>query len=387
MRRRLVLLALVALVTVPTVGRAVAQQTDKQRQLAQAIEDTNRETQQARAAAVEAQAQRAKYDATLGSLDTQLASAQATLAAAQADVDRLGLAAFFLSVDMEKTGQKLAVADADVKTSAVLMYKSPDGASEINLIGSTDGSGAIVEGKHYLKRVSAKRRADLARATRLREKLAGQKDELASQQQQADTARATAEATANQIATLVAQQEAARNGAAQAQAQADAQVGALRAQQDQEEAALAVEDARVRELLAGAGDGPPMGNGRFLKPVGNAPITSGFGYRTDPITGATAYHSGLDFGAACGTPIKAAGNGVVVSASWMDGYGNGTIISHGGGLATLYGHQSAFAVSAGQTVVAGQVIGYVGTTGKSTGCHLHFEVRVSGNAVDPTAYL
>ncbi|MET0895474.1 MAG: hypothetical protein ABWY80_06460, partial [Acidimicrobiia bacterium] len=198
--------ALVTLVTVPAASRAVAQQTDKQRQLTQQIEETDKQTQQARAAAAAAQAERAKFDATLAGLQTQLAAAQATLASAQADVDRLGLAAFLLAVDIDKTGQKLAVAEADVKKSALLMYKSPDGASPINLIGAADGSGSIVEGKHYLKRVSEVRRDDLARATRLRNKLSGQKDDLAVQQQQADAAKATAEATTNQIATLVAQQ-------------------------------------------------------------------------------------------------------------------------------------------------------------------------------------
>ena len=86
-----------------------------------------------------------------------------------------------------------------------------------------------------------------------------------------------------------------------------------------------------------------MGNGQFLRPVGGS-ITSGFGNRTDPITGASAFHAGIDFGTPCGTPIKAAGNGAVVSAGWQGGYGNATIINHGGGMATLYGHQSSFAV-------------------------------------------
>ena len=129
-----------------------------------------------------------------------------------------------------------------------------------------------------------------------------------------------------------------------------------------------------------------MGNGQFLRPVGGS-ITSGFGNRTDPLGGASAFHAGIDFGAPCGTPVKAAGNGTVVSAGWQGGYGNATIINHGGGMATLYGHQSSFAVGAGQSVTAGQTIGSVGSTGKSTGCHLHLEVRVNGNPVDPRQYL
>ena len=135
------------------------------------------------------------------------------------------------------------------------------------------------------------------------------------------------------------------------------------------------------------GAGPSLGDGTFIWPV-SGPITSGFGYRTDPITGATAYHAGLDIGAACGTPIKAAGTGVILSAGFNSGgYGNMTLINHGNGLSTLYGHQSSIIVSAGQSVTQGQVIGYVGSTGKSTGCHLHFEVRVGGNPVDPSGYL
>ena len=78
---------------------------------------------------------------------------------------------------------------------------------------------------------------------------------------------------------------------------------------------------------------------------------------------------------------------VISAGSTSGGYGNMTLINHGNGLSTLYGHQSSIIVSAGQSVTQGQVIGYVGSTGKSTGCHLHFEVRVNGNPVDPTAYL
>ena len=388
MRQRLVvLLALVTLVTVPLVGRALAQQTDKQRQLADDIEETSKAAQQARDAAVRLQEERARLDVKLTDLGSQVAAAQATLAAAQAEADRLGFESLVLSLDIEKTQRKLTSAEDDTKRSALLLYKHPDSQSVVNLIGSADGSGALVEGKHYLERVSEKRREDLARARRLRKTLDTQKSELDAQKQQADDARAQAEATKIQIDELYAQEQAARNAAAQAQAGYEASAAEYSAHQIELEAEKAAEDAKVRALIESAGDGPPMGNGQFLRPVGNAPITSGFGYRTDPVSGASAFHAGIDFGASCGTPIKAAGNGTVISAGWQGGYGNATIINHGGGMATLYGHQSAFAVGAGQSVTAGQVIGYVGSTGKSTGCHLHFEVRVSGNPVDPRQYL
>jgi murein DD-endopeptidase MepM/ murein hydrolase activator NlpD len=392
MRRRLLfLVALVMSVTTMSVGHlageAAAQQTDKQRQLAEKIEETSKAAQDARNAAVELQAQKAKLDATLGDLESQVAAAQASLAVALADLERLNFAELLLAEKIDKTQTKLADAEADTKKSAVLLYKRPDSTSMMDLIGSADGSGTLVEGKHYLERVSEKRRDDLTRSQRLRKALDEQQSTLDDQQSKADAARVEAEETKNRIDALYAQQQSARNAAAQAQQGYESQVASLSAEQDQLESDKAVEDARIRAQIQGAGDGPPMGNGQFLKPVGNAPISSGFGYRTDPMTGVTAYHSGLDFSASCGTPIKAAGNGVVISAGSNGGYGNATIINHGGGMATLYGHQSAFAVGSGQTVTAGQVIGYVGSTGKSTGCHLHFEVRVSGNAVDPSGYL
>jgi murein DD-endopeptidase MepM/ murein hydrolase activator NlpD len=118
----------------------------------------------------------------------------------------------------------------------------------------------------------------------------------------------------------------------------------------------------------------------FIWPV-NAPITSPFGWRWGRM------HEGIDLGAAYGTPIAAAAGGTVIYAGWLGGYGNLTVIDHGSGLATAYGHQSSIAVSVGEQVAQGQTIGYVGSTGHSTGPHLHFEVRVNGQAVDPLGYL
>ena len=119
----------------------------------------------------------------------------------------------------------------------------------------------------------------------------------------------------------------------------------------------------------------------------NGPITSPFGYRNDPVLGGNRLHAGVDIAASQGTPIKAAGDGVVKMAGVNGGYGNWTLIDHGGGLATGYAHQSRIAVSIGQHVSTGEVIGYVGSTGASTGPHLHWEVRVNGNPVDPMGWV
>jgi len=101
------------------------------------------------------------------------------------------------------------------------------------------------------------------------------------------------------------------------------------------------------------------------------------------VLGTQRLHAGVDFGAPSGTPIVAAAAGTVVSAGWQGGYGNAVIIDHGGGEATLYGHQSRLAVSSGGSVRRGQIIGYVGSTGMSTGPHLHFELRINGVPTDP----
>lgn len=116
-------------------------------------------------------------------------------------------------------------------------------------------------------------------------------------------------------------------------------------------------------------------------------ISSGFGWRTHPILGYRRFHSGLDFAANQGSPIRAADSGTVIFAGWYGGYGLTTIISHGNDTTTLYAHCSELHVAEGQSVQRGQVIAAIGSTGLSTGPHLHFEVRRGGNPVDPVAFL
>lgn len=129
-----------------------------------------------------------------------------------------------------------------------------------------------------------------------------------------------------------------------------------------------------------------LGTGQLTYPS-DASITSSFGWRRHPILGYSRFHSGIDFGASYGSTIRAADRGTVIFAGWYGGYGYTVVIDHGGSISTLYGHSSKLYVSEGQSVQRGQAIAAVGSTGLSTGPHLHFEVRKDGAPVDPSSYL
>ena len=116
-------------------------------------------------------------------------------------------------------------------------------------------------------------------------------------------------------------------------------------------------------------------------------ITSSFGERVDPFLGEGAFHPGIDIGAPYGTPVHVTADGIVVYAGVINGYGRAVIVNHGHGIRTLYAHMSALVVTAGQRIDRGEVVGYVGDSGRSTGPHLHYEVRVNNDPVNPYRYL
>lgn len=149
-------------------------------------------------------------------------------------------------------------------------------------------------------------------------------------------------------------------------------------------------DRIINNVAGGTGnddkiDSLPIENG-FLRPVPGQ-ITSYYGYRVNPVTGEYKLHKGIDYAGKYGDPIKASKSGVVEHSGWISGYGNTIILGHSNGVQTLYPHAQTLNVSVGDTVTQGDVIATVGSTGNSTGPHLHFEIRINGEAVDPLNYI
>ncbi|MCB6769190.1 peptidoglycan DD-metalloendopeptidase family protein [Veillonella atypica] len=244
--------------------------------------------------------------------------------------------------------------------------------SDITLINEIKKERADIEAhKQKLEADRAKlvelEKAALAKQAEIEQKKAERNVVLQKAQNDRATAMQAIEelnASSAQVSAMLKERQAARAAAAAAAAAATAQSSGGQ----------------------GASDNWVQGTGQLGWPV-SGEITSPYGYRVHPIWGTTIYHSGIDIGVDEGTPVHAADGGVVVWSGWMGGYGYAVVIDHGNGLSTLYGHNSELAVDEGQSVAKGQVISYAGSTGNSTGPHVHFEVRVNGDPVDPMGYL
>ena len=244
--------------------------------------------------------------------------------------------------------------------------------SDITLINEIKKERAEIEAhKQKLEADRAKlvelEKAALAKQAEIEQKKAERNVVLQKAQNDRATAMQAIEelnASSAQVSAMLKERQAARAAAAAAAAAATAQSSGGQ----------------------GASDNWVQGTGQLGWPV-SGEITSPYGYRVHPIWGTTIYHSGIDIGVDEGTPVHAADGGVVVWSGWMGGYGYAVVIDHGNGLSTLYGHNSELAVDEGQSVAKGQVISYAGSTGNSTGPHVHFEVRANGDPVDPMGYL
>lgn len=253
------------------------------------------------------------------------------------------------------------------------------------LLTAMDDIGEIMESDRELEDeyIAARENTEQVKAEyeAVKEELEAKQAELRAEQEELE--KDIEEATAlilsleEDIANRQAEYDAIRAAEDEANARIDELVAELERQRAAEEAAR----------NPGGSGGAAVGNGNFIWPCPSCTyITSRFGLRIHPVTGDKRTHTGLDIGAGYGAAIVAADGGTVILADVNGGYGNCVMIDHGNGYVTLYGHMSSYAVSEGQSVSQGDTVGYVGSTGVSTGPHLHFEVRAGGERIDPEQF-
>ena len=262
-----------------------------------------------------------------------------------------------------------------------------DGRESLTL--TADSVTSVYIGLQYLAILAA----DSDRAMLAYETLSTQEErqQVRIEADEADVANQVTELEAIEAELAVLVEEQAEKAAAVA-----ADLAALSRKLDEVDASIAEfsdeldgleqEQARVERLIEQEASKEGTAPGVLVRPVPGS-VTSSFGLRVHPILGYARMHTGIDMSAGYGQAIKAAASGRVILAGPYGGYGNTVIIDHGGAMTTLYAHQSELNVSYGQEVAASDVIGYVGSSGLSTGPHLHFEVRISGRPVNPMEYL
>lgn len=219
--------------------------------------------------------------------------------------------------------------------------------------------------------------------------VANKKQELQSVQLKLLDQKNEYESQYSDIQDMEKQKTALIDGLSQKQKDIQDEIGDLASYNQQLQKQLDDIFAQAQNNNSGSksGDNIPPSSGGFMRPVAGGYISCKYGPRTHPVTGVAGFHTGIDLAVPMETPIYAAQSGVVAVAQWNNAYGNMVIINHANGIQTLYGHSQRYIVSPGEKVKKGQVIAYVGTTGLSTGPHLHYEVRKNGSHINPGGYM
>jgi murein DD-endopeptidase MepM/ murein hydrolase activator NlpD len=321
-------------------------------------------------------------------LTDRLTKLENDLAARRRQLDRLEDLYEEQTALLVRLRKQLAIAQARLEARLVELYQSAE-TDELGIILGVQTLGEMIEQIDYITEIGRQDRSIVDDVTRLKI------ETRVARQKTATTKKKVAKATAA-LEAKTAAERAARQTLLSQQASLDSMrdgkqslLGSVRESRSEAEANLAALEAASAALTqqlqnsgssssGSVGGSSSVSSSGLIWPVSGV-LTSGYGPRWGRM------HTGIDIAAPSGTPVSAAAGGQVVIAGWMGGYGNLIVIDHGGGMATAYAHLSA--IYASGSVSQGQAIGAVGSTGNSTGNHLHFEVRVNGSPVDPMGYL
>lgn len=335
-----------------------------------------------------------ELDGRVDELDEQIAVVRGELRTAESRLSAVYVRQRGAEMRLDENRQQLAAAEQDIRDQAIAAYTGERGAANLaGMMFRAGDMGEMAAKRAYLRIVTGTQADTISAYHGLRDKTQDLVTELTA-------ARARAQGDRDVVERRRARLRDEREAQAALRREVDAEIATrndllevMRARQAEFQApviALQEQSASVAGALQerqGSQTPSPGAGVRLSAPIPGAPVVSAFGGRIHPVYGDYRLHTGVDLDAVSGTPIRAAGDGVVVSAGWLGGYGQATIIEHGGPLATLYAHQSQLLVSVGQRVTGGQVIGRVGCTGTCTGPHLHYEVRINGDPVNPAGYL
>jgi murein DD-endopeptidase MepM/ murein hydrolase activator NlpD len=371
-------------------SRATSSNSDRQSELLDAIGEASSAEVQALRELTGARERVVLAEAELARLDAELVIAERQVVDAEAAADDAAARYYELYYRVEDGKAVVRSARDDARATALELYMSGGKSSLVSLdtLFSSDHRDLAVRDT-YLGVVSDARTDRLESAYETLGALETLTERAEALREAADEAVELAEARRAQVATLREHQADLRSDLARAEADEARVLEQIRAAKDfyeTELARLVAESGSIADMLRVRQQGQPRSPLVIARPV-PGPVVSPFGPRIHPILGYERMHLGVDMDGQSGDPIHAAADGVVVWADSRGGYGNCVIIEHGNQFATLYAHQSSFAVSIGDTVAMGQTIGFVGSTGLSTGPHLHFEVRDLGLPVDPAPYL
>ncbi len=389
------------------------------------LDASTKEFAEAAAALKDAEAKLGAAQATLDQTRGKVAVAAAFDTQMQAKLEKSQAALRSARKELDQGERRLVRSEKSVEEFAVQDYLEGDRGLRA-LSGLLQGEDPSTYGEEVslngavsddqlatMQRLEATRvilKLNRQKVQKLRDKVKVQRAEAAANLVEKQQLEAAAEQQATEVASLVTVREGAASTAAAAQAdderivrEREAETSRLAAElqkiadEELRKARERAERERQRKAKGGGGSStedpdPPTGDsgGTLTRPV-SGPITSPYGMRVHPITGVYKLHDGMDFGVACGTPVKAAAAGTIIQQYFNGAYGNRIILNNGVkrgvSVVTTYNHLTRFALKAGTKVQRGQVIGYSGSTGYSTGCHLHFMVLVNGSTTNPAGWL